>query len=78
MKFLLPYFKRYRGKIFLGQGFKLIEAILELLLPLVMASLIDHGIKTGDQAAPIERNTSHNHIAVKNIISTHDQAISLC
>ncbi len=50
VKFLLPYFRRYRAKIFLGQGFKLMEAILELLLPLVMASLIDKGIRPGDQA----------------------------
>ena len=49
MKFLLPYLKRYRRDIFLGQSFKLIEAILELILPLVMASLIDDGVKTGNQ-----------------------------
>ena len=48
MKFLRPYFRRYRRDIFLGQSFKLMEAILELLLPLVMASLIDDGVNAGD------------------------------
>lgn len=50
MHFLRPYFKRYKRDIFLGQSFKLIEAILELILPLVMASLLDDGVKTGNQA----------------------------
>lgn len=50
MRFLLPYFKRYQKDIFLGQGFKLVEAVLELILPLVMAALIDDGVKTGSRA----------------------------
>ncbi len=48
MKFLKPYWKRFWKDIVLGQSFKLIEAILELIMPLVMASLIDTGIKTGN------------------------------
>ena len=56
MKFLLPYLKRYRRDIFLGQTFKLIEAILELILPLVMASLIDEGVKLGDQGMIFTRS----------------------
>lgn len=48
MHFLRKYFKRFRVKIFVGQFFKLIEAILELYLPLVMADLIDSGVKKGD------------------------------
>lgn len=50
LRFLLPYFKRYQKDIFLGQGFKLVEAVLELILPLVMAALIDDGVKTGSRA----------------------------
>ena len=49
MSFLRPYFKRYKKDIFLGQTFKLMEAILELYLPLVMAALLDDGVKTGNQ-----------------------------
>ena len=49
LHFLRPYFKKYRRDIFLGQSFKLIEAILELILPLVMASLLDDGVKTGNR-----------------------------
>ena len=45
MHFLRKYFKRYRRDIFLGQSFKLIEAILELILPLVMAQLLDDGLR---------------------------------
>lgn len=41
MSFLKKYLKRYLKDILLGQSFKLVEAILELLLPLVMAGLID-------------------------------------
>ena len=55
MKFLRPYFNRYRRDIFLGQGFKLMEAILELLLPLVMASLIDDGVNAGDRGIIVSR-----------------------
>lgn len=50
MHFLRPYFKRFRRDIFLGQSFKLVEAVLELMMPLVMASLIDDGVKTGNRA----------------------------
>ncbi len=46
MGFLKKYFKHYKKDIFVGQSFKLIEAILELLLPLVMAALVD-GIAGG-------------------------------
>ena len=55
LHFLRPYFQRYKRDIFLGQGFKLIEAILELILPLVMASLLDDGVKTGSRAVIFSR-----------------------
>lgn len=46
MNLIRRYFPRYRRDILLGQSFKLVEAVLELFLPLVMASLIDEGVKT--------------------------------
>ena len=40
--------KNYKVKSILGPTFKLFEAILELLVPLVVADIIDNGIKSGD------------------------------
>lgn len=45
---LLTYAKAYKKQLILGPFFKLLEAILELLLPLYMAKLIDQGIKQHD------------------------------
>ena len=48
MKALWPDLKGYRAQLVLGPLFKLAEAILELLVPLLMADIIDVGVKTGD------------------------------
>ena len=45
MKKLTPYFKQYRKECILGPLFKLLEASFELLVPLVVAGIVDHGIK---------------------------------
>lgn len=45
---LLVYLKEYKKESVLGPLFKLLEASFELLVPLVMASIIDTGIKNGD------------------------------
>lgn len=42
---LYRYLKKYKKEVILGPMFKLIEAIFELIVPLVMASIIDKGIK---------------------------------
>lgn len=44
---LLSYLKGYRVKTVLGPLFKLIEAILELLVPVVVAKIIDEAIPAG-------------------------------
>ena len=44
MKKLLIYLKNYKKESALGPFFKLVEVIFELMVPLVMASLIDNGI----------------------------------
>ncbi len=49
MKKLLIYLKPYRKETVLAPLFKLFEAILELLVPLVMAAIIDNGIAAGDR-----------------------------
>ncbi len=49
MKKLLVHLAEYKKESILGPLFKLLEASLELLVPLVMAAIIDVGIKNGDQ-----------------------------
>ena len=49
MKNLLPYFKGYRREAFSAPFFKIIEAVFELLVPFVVAAIIDNGINTGDK-----------------------------
>lgn len=48
MKRLIRFLKPYRLQVISGPIFKLIEAIFELIVPLVMASMIDKGIKNSD------------------------------
>ena len=48
MKKLLKYMKGYGKQCVLGPLFKLLEASFELFIPLVVASIIDTGIGSGD------------------------------
>ena len=48
MKKLLVYLKGYRRESVLGPLFKLLEATFELIVPLVVAAIIDRGIGAGD------------------------------
>ncbi|MEG0457137.1 MAG: ABC transporter ATP-binding protein, partial [Oscillospiraceae bacterium] len=41
---LVKYLKKYKKEAILGPLFKLIEAVLELIVPLVMANIIDIGV----------------------------------
>lgn len=45
---LVKYLKPYLKQVILGPAFKLFEAILELLIPLLMAKLIDNGVKANN------------------------------
>ncbi len=45
---LVKYLKPYIKQVTLGPAFKLLEAILELLIPLMMAKLIDNGVKANN------------------------------
>lgn len=49
MKGLLVYLKDYKKESILGPLFKLLEASFELIVPLVVASMIDVGIENGDK-----------------------------
>ncbi len=48
MKALLSHFKHFFAQLVLGPLFKLSEAVLELFIPLLMANIIDIGIKNND------------------------------
>lgn len=48
MKGLLVYLKNYKRQLILGPFFKLLEAIFELIVPVVMAKIIDEGIAEND------------------------------
>lgn len=49
MKSLLVYLKKYRRESILAPLFKMLEAAFELLVPLVMAAVIDTGIQNHDR-----------------------------
>lgn len=49
MKKLLGYLKEYTKECILGPLFKLLEASFELLVPLVMAAIIDVGVHNADK-----------------------------
>jgi ATP-binding cassette subfamily B multidrug efflux pump len=49
MKKLLIYLKNYKKECVLAPLFKLLEASFELIVPLVMAAIIDHGIAVSDR-----------------------------
>ncbi|HFC9356449.1 TPA: ABC transporter ATP-binding protein [Enterococcus hirae] len=51
---LLRYAKDYRKQIILGPVFKFLEAVFELILPLLMASLIDNGLKMNNREVIIK------------------------
>lgn len=50
MKKLLVYLKDYKKETILGPLFKLLEASFELMVPLVIAAIIDKGIVSGNRA----------------------------
>ena len=49
MKHLLSYFKPYLKESFLAPLFKLLEAVFELLVPMVIAEIVDQSIPKKDQ-----------------------------
>ena len=49
MKYLLKYLKPYTKESIIAPAFKLIEALLDLVVPLVIADIVKNGIRTGDK-----------------------------
>ena len=50
MKNLLKFLKNYKKELIFGPFFKLLEAIFELTVPVVMAKIIDNGIGNNDSS----------------------------
>ncbi|HOF69683.1 MAG TPA: ABC transporter ATP-binding protein, partial [Ruminococcus sp.] len=48
MRKLFRFLKNYKKELILGPFFKLLEAIFELIVPIVMAKIIDNGIGNND------------------------------
>ena len=55
MKRILVYLKPHTRDSILAPLFKLTEALLELLIPLIVASIIDTGVATGDKGYILSR-----------------------
>ena len=49
MKKLFPFLRPYRKESILAPLFKLLEALMDLIVPLVIADIIDRGIANGDK-----------------------------
>ena len=54
MKKLLRYLKGYEKECVLGPLFKLLEALFELFVPLVVARIVDQGISNGDRGYVVQ------------------------
>ena len=52
---LARYLKYYKKEVIIGPFFKLLEAIFELIVPLVMASIIDIGINNGNKSFVLQK-----------------------
>ena len=48
MKKIIGYLGEFKKEVILGPMFKLIEAIFELIIPMVMIKIIDVGVGNGD------------------------------
>ncbi len=55
MKKVLSLLKNYKKEAFLAPFFKLVEAVFELFVPLVMADIIDVGIPTSDTSYIVKK-----------------------
>ena len=69
MKKLLVYLKNYKKESVLAPLFKMLEASFELIVPLVVASIIDNGIKNGDLNLVIRKAGTRVLLAVVGMIA---------
>ena len=59
MKKSLRYLKPFKKQLILGPIFKLIEAIFELIIPIIMALIIDKGLIVDAQGYVIGGDTKY-------------------
>ena len=55
MKHLLAYFKKYKIESIIAPLFKMLESCFDLVVPIIVAAIIDKGIATGDKTYIITR-----------------------
>ena len=55
MKHLIPYFKKYRLESILAPLFKMLEACFDLAVPMIVAVIIDQGIRTANRSVITSR-----------------------
>lgn len=68
MKYLKKFLKPYWKELVIGPAFKLTEAILELVLPIYMAKIIDYGVAAGDKAYIIKTGLFMAVLAVIGVL----------
>ena len=59
LKRIFSYMKQYKKYAFLALFCIAVEAVLELMVPMIMADLIDTGVATGDERYIYQ--IRHNH-----------------
>ena len=69
MKSLLKYIRDYKKESILAPLFKMLEASFELMVPLVMAAIIDDGIVNGDRPYIIKMGAVLVILAIVGLIS---------
>lgn len=69
MKQLLPFLKNYKVQSFLAPLFKMLEAIFELIVPLVVASIINDGIRKNDLSLVVSRSLVLVLLAVVGMVA---------
>ena len=69
------YYALYKKQFILGPAFKLAEAILELLVPLVMAKIIDVGIKNGDVPYIIKMGLLMASLGILGLLSVFSEIL---
>lgn len=70
MKKLLPFLREYRIESFLAPLFKMLEAVFELIVPLVVASIINDGIRQGNMTFVLSRCAILAVLAVVGMIAS--------
>lgn len=70
MKYLIPFFKKYRLESILAPLFKMLEASFDLLTPLVVADIIDVGIAGNNMPYILSRFALMLLLAVLGLLSS--------